>query len=84
MTTATTVATTVIDILEQITGTDQVRRDMDLALYDQDILDSLATVELIVALSDRLGVEISPAEIEREQWASPRKIISYIEARIGP
>ncbi len=74
----------VMNILEQITGTDQVRRNPDLALFDLDILDSLGTVELIVALSEKLGVEISPAEIERQQWASPRKIIAYMEERVGP
>ena len=73
-----------MNILEQITGTDQVRRNPDLALFDLDILDSLGTVELIVALSEKFGVEISPAEIERQQWASPRKIIAYMEERVGP
>jgi len=77
-------STDVMNILERVTGTDQVRRDPDLALFDLDILDSLGTVELIVALSERFGVEISPAEIERQQWASPRKIIAYMEERVGP
>lgn len=76
-------ASEIMDILEEITGTAQVRRDPDLALFDLDILDSLRLVELIVAFSDRLGVEISPAEIEREQWASPRKIIAYVEGQVG-
>ena len=74
----------VISILERVTGTDQVRRNPDLALFDLDILDSLGTVELIVALSEKFGVEISPAEIERQQWASPRKIVAYMEERVGP
>ncbi len=76
-------STDVLNILEQITGTNQVQRDPDLALFDLDILDSLGTVELIVALSEKFGVEISPAEIERQQWASPRKIIAYMEERVG-
>ncbi len=73
-----------LDILEQITGTDQVRRDPDLPLFDLDLLDSLGMVELIVALSDQFGVEISPAEIERDEWATPRKIVAYVERRVGP
>jgi D-alanine--poly(phosphoribitol) ligase subunit 2 len=77
-------STDVLTILERVTGTDQVRRNLDLALFDLDILDSLGTVELIVALSEKFGVEISPAEIERQQWASPRKIIAFMEGRVGP
>ncbi len=71
----------VLDILARVTGTDQVRRDLDLALFDRGLLDSLGLVELILALSDELSIEISPAEIEREQWASPRRIIAYLRER---
>lgn len=65
--------------LEQITGTDQVKKDLDLALFDEDLLDSLGTVELMVALSENFGIDISPAEIDRAMWSTPRKIITYIE-----
>ncbi len=71
----------ILDILERITGTDQVRRDLDVALFDQGLLDSLGMVELILALSEELGLDISPAEIEREQWATPRRIIAYLKQR---
>ena len=71
----------ILDVLERITGTDQVRRDLDLALFERGILDSLGMVELIIALSEELDIEISPAEIEREQWATPRRIIAYLEQR---
>ncbi len=71
----------VLDVLERITGTDQVRRDLDIALFDRGLLDSLGMVELMVALSEELAIDLSPAEIEREQWATPRRIIAYLEQR---
>jgi D-alanine--poly(phosphoribitol) ligase subunit 2 len=80
----TSVAECVLSALETVTRTDQVRRDLDVELFEQDLLDSLGTVELIVLLSDELGLELSPAEIERDEWATPRKIVAYIEGRIGP
>jgi D-alanine--poly(phosphoribitol) ligase subunit 2 len=73
----------ILNELERITGTDQVRRDLDLALYDEEILDSLGTVELMVALGEDFKIGISPAQINREQWSSPRKIIAYIEQRVN-
>ena len=79
-----TTAARVLVILEEIAETDEVRKDLDLELFHSDILDSLATVQLIVALEAEFGVEISPAEIEREDWATPRKIIAYLESRVGP
>jgi D-alanine--poly(phosphoribitol) ligase subunit 2 len=73
----------VLSVLADVAEVDEVRRNPDLRLYDLDILDSLKTIELIVAFSEKLGVEISPAELEREQWATPRKIIAFMEDRVG-
>jgi D-alanine--poly(phosphoribitol) ligase subunit 2 len=59
-----------------------VNRDLDLSLYDEDLLDSLSTMELIVSFSERLGISISPTEIDRQKWSTPRKIIAYIEQKV--
>jgi D-alanine--poly(phosphoribitol) ligase subunit 2 len=72
----------ILQELEKITGTDQVNRNLDLPLYDDDLLDSLSTMELVVSLSERLDVSISPAEIDRQRWSTPRKIIAYIEEKV--
>ncbi len=72
----------VLDILEKITGTDEVKKNLDLALFDEYVLDSLGLVQLVVELSQAFKIEIAPAEVEREQWSSPRKIIDNIEKRI--
>jgi D-alanine--poly(phosphoribitol) ligase subunit 2 len=74
----------VLSALVSITRTDEVGRELDLPLFEHGLLDSLATVELLVLLSNRFGVELSPAEVDREEWATPRKIIAYLEARLGP
>ncbi len=74
----------VLSVLAEVAETPEVRQNLDLRLYDLDILDSLKTVELIVAFSQQLGVEISPAELERELWATPRHIVTFMEARMQP
>ena len=69
----------VLDVLAEVAQFPEVRQNPDLRLYDLDILDSLKTVELIVAFSDKLGVEVSPAELDREQWATPRQIVEFMQ-----
>jgi len=71
----------VLDVLATVAETDEVRTNPELALYDLQILDSMKTVELIVALSRDVGVEISPAEFERENWATPQKLIEDVLRR---
>jgi D-alanine--poly(phosphoribitol) ligase subunit 2 len=73
----------VLNVLVDVSEIEGVRQNPDVRLYDLQILDSLQTVKLIVAFASEFGVEISPAEFDREEWATPRKIISYMERRIS-
>lgn len=74
----------VMAALVEVTEIDEVTNDLDLDLFKHDLLDSLGVVQLMVALEAEFGIEISPASFEREQWSTPRKIIEYVESRIGP
>jgi D-alanine--poly(phosphoribitol) ligase subunit 2 len=78
-----TISDRVLDVLVDVSELDGVRNEPDVRLYDLQILDSMKTVRLILALSSEFGVEISPAEIDREDWATPRKIISYMERKLA-
>lgn len=73
----------ILDVLASVAETDEVRSNPDLALYDLQILDSMKTVELIVALGREVGVEVSPAEFDREAWATPGKLVADIEKRLA-
>ena len=78
-----TITDRVLNVLVDVSETEGVRQDPDVRLYDLQILDSMQTVRLILALSSEFNVEISPAEFDRDEWATPRKIISYMERKIG-
>ena len=76
-------ATVVLEVLAEILHTREVFEAPDLRIFELGLLDSMGTVELILALSERFGIEISPAEIDRERWASPRLIVEDIERRLA-
>jgi D-alanine--poly(phosphoribitol) ligase subunit 2 len=71
----------ILEVLAQVAETQEVFSTPDLPLYDLQVLDSMKTVELIVALSTEIGVEISPAEFERDDWATPAKLVADIQRR---
>jgi len=78
------IADIVLDELVKITGTEEVRKNPDLALFDEDVLDSLGAVELVVALGEAFHIDLSPAQVDRKTWATPRDIVADIEKRIQP
>ncbi len=73
----------ILTVLAEIAETDEVRTNPDLALFDLQILDSMKTVQLIVALGQEIGVEISPAEFERDAWATPRQFVEDVLRRLA-
>ena len=80
---ATATSDQVLDVLARVADTEEVRTNPDLALYDLQILDSMKTVELIVALQQEMGVEVSPAEFDRDAWATPAKMVADVQQRLG-
>ncbi len=73
----------ILDVLARIADTEEVRSNPNLALFDLQILDSMKTVELIVALQSEIGVEISPAEFDRDAWATPAKMVEDVQKRLA-
>lgn len=65
----------ILEILEDITGTDEVKEDLDLDLFEEGLFDSLAAVQLLVELEEKCGKRVMVAEFIKEEWATPRKII---------
>lgn len=70
---------TVLDILEDLTGSDKVKKDLDVNLFETGLLDSMATVQLLLELQTQLGVDVPVSEFERSEWDTPNKIIAKVE-----
>jgi D-alanine--poly(phosphoribitol) ligase subunit 2 len=74
----------VLEVLKDVTEIDEVRKNPDLRWYDVGIVDSLRTIEIIVALEEKFPpLAISPAEIDRDLWATPQHVVQYVMQRIG-
>ncbi len=68
----------VIDILNEITGAQPGEIDPDLALFDEGLLDSFATIQMVLALEEGFGLHLEISELSREQMATPAKIARTI------
>ena len=87
MTDSAAVVARTLAILREVTGDDEIVSDPDLPLLDSGLIDSLGIVSLIAALEESFGLVISPAELDRAAWATPRALVADVErrlARMGP
>jgi D-alanine--poly(phosphoribitol) ligase subunit 2 len=68
----------ILDMLEKVCGTDEVRENININLFEAGLLDSLGVIELLVQIEEDLGLKLEPTEIEREEIETPKKIIDLI------
>ncbi len=68
-----------LDIMEEVCDDKIVREDPDLNLFEEGLLDSLAIVEVLVAIEDEFGIRLSPTEYENDDLSTVRKIEQILE-----
>ena len=71
---------TVLSILEDLTGSDEVSKDLDVNLFETGLLDSMATVQLLLEVQAQCGIDVPVSEFERSEWDTPNKIIAKVES----
>ncbi|GBG04862.1 D-alanine--poly(phosphoribitol) ligase subunit DltC [Lactobacillus rodentium] len=69
----------VLDILNELTGED-LSEQMDENLFDNGLLDSMATVQMLLELQEKTGITAPVSEFNRDEWATPNKIIEKVES----
>ena len=67
----------VIEIIDELFMED-VSDMMDEDLFDAGVLDSMATVELIVELENRFGIRVPVSEFGRDDWNTANKIVEGV------
>lgn len=69
----------IIDIIEELTGYEELRTKRDIDLLENDILDSLAFIELINTLNDEFNIEIQPTQVTPTTWRTIEGITKMVE-----
>jgi len=71
----------VLDVLERLCGTDEVKNDRDINMFESGLMDSLGFIELVMSMEEDFGLSVEPTEIQREEIETPNKVIEYIKSR---
>ncbi|MDM5152632.1 MULTISPECIES: D-alanine--poly(phosphoribitol) ligase subunit DltC [unclassified Bacillus (in: firmicutes)] len=69
----------VLNILEEVCENDIVKDNPDVQLFEEGILDSFGTVSLLVEFQERLDIEVSISDFDRDEWATPNMIIKKLK-----
>ena len=71
----------VIEIFEEVTGCDEIREDLEMDLFEAGLLDSLAIIEVLLQIEERLGIKLQPTDLERSDMATVNNLVAFLETR---
>ncbi len=71
----------ILDILEEICGTDEVKENLDINLFEEGLMDSLGMIELFIEFEEKLGIKVQLTTVEKDEISTPQKIIEFISQR---
>lgn len=69
----------VFQIIADICEDDVVLEERDLDLFQEGLLDSFGTINLLVAFEDELGINVPITVFNREEWNTPNNIVAQLE-----
>lgn len=69
---------TVLSVLEDLTGED-LSGKMDENIFDNGLMDSMASVQMLLALQEDLDIDVPVSEFVRDEWNTPNKIVEKVK-----
>ncbi len=73
----------ILDILSEACENDVVKEDLNIELFETDLLDSLGFIEMVIRLEETFGITVTPSELDRTQINTPQKVIDLVLQRTG-
>lgn len=68
----------IVEIIINLTGYEDLRNNSKINLVKEDILDSLAFIELITELEEQFNIEIQPTQLASNTWESVDNIANMV------
>ena len=69
----------ILELIVRLTGNKELRENDNFDLIEDDILDSLAFIQLISELEDKFDIEIQPTQIDVDTWRSVDGIVRMVK-----
>lgn len=64
----------IIEIIEELAEIDNLKENKEIDLIENEVLDSLAFIELIYRLEEEFNIEIEPTQVKSDTWRKISKI----------
>ncbi|MCE5220968.1 MAG: D-alanine--poly(phosphoribitol) ligase subunit 2 [Clostridium sp.] len=73
----------VLDMLIEVTGSDDIAEEKDIDLFEAGLLDSLGIIEVILKIEEVFGLKLQPTDLEKKDMATVNNLIAFLQSKIA-
>ena len=73
----------VLDMLIEITGSDDIAEEKDADLFEAGLLDSLGIIEVLLKIEENFGLKLQPTDLERKDMATVNNLVEFLKTKLS-
>ena len=73
----------VLDMLIEITGSDDIAEEKDADLFEAGLLDSLGIIEVLLKIEEIFGLKLQPTDLERKDMATVNNLVEFLQTKLS-
>jgi len=73
----------VLEMLIEVTGSDDIAEEKDTDLFEAGLLDSLGIIEVLLKIEEIFGLRLQPTDLERSDMATVNSLVKFLNTKIS-
>lgn len=73
----------VLEMLIEITGSDDIAEEKDTDLFEAGLLDSLGIIEVLLKIEEVFGLKLQPTDLERKDMATVNNLVEFLKTKLS-
>jgi len=73
----------VLDMLIEVTGSDDIAEEKDTDLFEAGLLDSLGIIEVLLKIEEVFGLRLQPTDLEKSDMATVNNLVKFLNAKLS-
>ena len=71
----------VLDMLIEVTGSDDIADEKDTDLFEAGLLDSLGIIEVLLKIEEIFGLRLQPTDLEKSDMSTVNNLIAFLNTK---
>ena len=73
----------VLDMLIEVTGSDDIAEEKDTDLFEAGLLDSLGIIEVLLKIEEVFGLRLQPTDLEKDDMATVNNLVKFLSTKLS-